>query len=119
MSADYLAAFSNWTFAFVTVKIAPIGIANLGWKFYIIFIVMTFIQLPVGRSARIGQFVPSWQSIVWLFYPETKGLSLEEIDRLFVKDSAPTEGLAEASEKRHQVEIKDATFAHQEVSPLN
>lgn len=30
------------------VKIAPIGIANLGWKFYIIFVVMTFIQLPIG-----------------------------------------------------------------------
>ncbi|EXJ71764.1 uncharacterized protein A1O5_05574 [Cladophialophora psammophila CBS 110553] len=96
-----LNAFSNWTFAFVTVKIAPIGIANLGWKFYIIFIVMTFIQLPV----------------VWLFYPETKGLSLEEIDGLFVKNGEATEMLADASEKRHQLEIKDTGYAHEEVSP--
>ncbi|KIW62024.1 hypothetical protein PV05_02077 [Exophiala xenobiotica] len=98
-----LNAFSNWTFAFVTVKIAPIGIANLGWKFYIIFIIMTFIQLPV----------------VWLFYPETKGLSLEEIDGLFVKgtSSEATDMLAEASEKRHQVETNDTGYIHEEVSP--
>ena len=33
------------------VKIAPIGIANLGRKFYIIFAIMCFIQLPVGTWA--------------------------------------------------------------------
>lgn len=32
------------------VKIGPIGIKNLGWKFYIVFIVMTFLQLPIGES---------------------------------------------------------------------
>ncbi|KIW64462.1 hypothetical protein PV04_09394 [Phialophora macrospora] len=97
-----LNAFSNWTFAFVTVKIAPIGIANLGWKFYIIFIVMCFIQLP----------------IVWIFYPETNGLSLEEIDGLFVKGGEASEVLSEASEKRHQLEAKGTGYTHEEVSTL-
>ncbi|KAI0108854.1 MFS general substrate transporter [Nemania sp. FL0031] len=64
-----LNALSNWTFVFVTVKIGPIGLANLGWRFYIIFIVFTILQFP----------------IVYFFIPETKGLSLEDIDVLFVK----------------------------------
>ena len=53
---------------------------------------------------------------MWLFYPETKGLSLEEIDGLFVKDGEATDMLAEASEKRHQLEAKDTGFTHEEVS---
>ncbi|TRX91485.1 hypothetical protein FHL15_007709 [Xylaria flabelliformis] len=64
-----LNALSNWTFVFVTVKIGPIGLANLGWRFYIIFIIFTALQFP----------------IVYFFIPETKGLSLEEIDLLFMK----------------------------------
>ncbi len=54
--------------------------------------------------------------LVWLFYPETNGLSLEEIDRLFVKDGEATDMLAEASEKRHQLEAKDMGYAHEGVS---
>jgi hypothetical protein len=43
------------------------GIANLGWKFYLIFCAINFAFLP----------------ILWFFYIETAGLSLEQIDRLF------------------------------------
>lgn len=45
----------------------PIGIANIGWKFYIIFAVLNFVWIP----------------IIYYFYIETAGLSLEEIDKLF------------------------------------
>ncbi len=64
--------------------------------------------------------IPRWLIfLVWLFYPETKGLSLEEIDGLFVKgtSSEATDMLAEASEKRHQVETNDTGYIHEEVSP--
>lgn len=43
------------------------AIANIGWRFYIIFAVLNF----------------SWFPIVWYFYIETKGLSLEEVDLMF------------------------------------
>jgi len=43
------------------------AIANIAWRFYIIFAVLNF----------------AWFPIVWFFYIETKGLSLEEVDLMF------------------------------------
>lgn len=43
------------------------AIDNIGWRFYIIFAVLNF----------------AWFPIVWYFYVETKGLSLEEVDLMF------------------------------------
>jgi hypothetical protein len=54
---------------FIVVEITPIGISSLGWKFYIIWTVFN------------GAFVP----LVYLFYPETAGRTLEDIDRYFME----------------------------------
>lgn len=51
------------------VEITPIGINSLHWKFYIIWTVFN------------GAFVP----LVYLFYPETAGRTLEDIDRYFME----------------------------------
>lgn len=48
--------------------ITPILINRIGWKTYLIFMIL------------LALFVP----FVWYFYPETSGLSLEEIDNLFL-----------------------------------
>ncbi|EXK25943.1 hypothetical protein FOMG_17466 [Fusarium oxysporum f. sp. melonis 26406] len=45
----------------------PIGLKNAGWKYYIAFIVYTFLELVA----------------VWYFFVETKGYTLEEIDTIF------------------------------------
>lgn len=45
----------------------PSAIANIAWRFYIIFAVLNF----------------AWFPIIWFFYIETKGLSLEEVDLMF------------------------------------
>jgi len=39
----------------------------VGWKYYLLFIILTTINIP----------------LVWYFFPETKGLSLEEIGLQF------------------------------------
>lgn len=48
-------------------QITPPGIANLGYKFWIIWAVLCFSFIPV----------------TYLFYPETANRSLEDIDRFF------------------------------------
>lgn len=62
-----LASASDWLFNYFIVQLTPLGIHHLHWKFYIIFFVLN------------ACFVP----IVYLFFPETAGKSLEEIDLMF------------------------------------
>lgn len=63
---------SNWIFNYLIVQVTPIAITNIGWKTYIIFAVLN------------TAFVP----IIYIFFPETKGLELEDMDRLFSGDSS-------------------------------
>lgn len=63
-----LGTATNWLCNFIVVEITPIGISSLGWKFYIIWTVFN------------GAFVP----LVYLFYPETAGRTLEDIDKYFM-----------------------------------
>lgn len=57
----------NWLCVYIVVLVTPIGIRNLGWGFFLIFGFLNATFLPV----------------LWYFYVETKGLSLEQIDLLF------------------------------------
>ncbi|KAH7398025.1 sugar transporter STL1 [Cadophora sp. MPI-SDFR-AT-0126] len=62
---------ANWIFNYMIVQITPIAIENIGWKTYIIFAVLNAFWVP----------------IIYLFFPETKGLELEAVDRLFSGDA--------------------------------
>lgn len=62
-----LGTATNWAFNFMVVEITPIGIETLKWKFYIIWTVLNF------------SFVP----IVYFFFPETSGRTLEDVDAYF------------------------------------
>ncbi|KAF5963797.1 sugar transporter [Fusarium bulbicola] len=58
---------ANWIFNYMIVQITPISIENIGWRTYIIFAVLNSLWVPV----------------IFLFFPETKGLELEDVDHLF------------------------------------
>ena len=62
-----LATATNWATNFMVVEITPVGIQNLGYRFYIIWTVLNF------------AFVP----LIYLFYPETANRALEDIDLFF------------------------------------
>ncbi|OQE20198.1 hypothetical protein PENFLA_c017G05226 [Penicillium flavigenum] len=58
---------ANWICNYLIVQIMPPAISNIGWKTYIIFAVLNTLWVP----------------IIYFFFPETKGLQLEDVDRLF------------------------------------
>ncbi|MCJ1243679.1 hypothetical protein MMC30_000876 [Trapelia coarctata] len=65
-----LAAAADFLGNFLVVEITPPALANIGYRTYILFAVF-----------NIANAI-----IVWCFYPETAGQTLESIDRLFAKE---------------------------------
>ncbi|KAF8575724.1 general substrate transporter [Ramaria rubella] len=57
----------NWLCVFIVVQITPPAIANISWRVFIIFAI----------------FNALWVPLVYVFFPETKGLELEDIDHIF------------------------------------
>lgn len=54
-------------------QVSPIGFANISWKYYIFFVCSNTASAVV----------------VFLFFPETKGKSLEQMDELFSDQMVP------------------------------
>lgn len=69
-----LANACNWSVNYVVVLVTPIGLANIGWKFYIIF-----------AAFNLANGI-----LVWFFYVETSNKTLEEIDMMFIGERAMT-----------------------------
>lgn len=67
--ANAVSTCSNWLFNFLIVMVTPVMIANISWGTYLFFAVVNACFIP----------------IIYLFYPETKKRSLEEIDLIFAK----------------------------------
>ncbi|KAL5609744.1 hypothetical protein FOVSG1_004425 [Fusarium oxysporum f. sp. vasinfectum] len=62
-----LATGTNWITNFIVVEITPIGIQNLGWRFWIVWTVTNALFLPV----------------IYFLYPETSNRKLEDMDAYF------------------------------------
>ncbi|OAA56308.1 General substrate transporter [Niveomyces insectorum RCEF 264] len=65
-----IATASDWIFNYMIVQLTPIMIHNISWKSYMIFFVLNFV----------------FGVVIWLFYPETTGKTLEELDSIFLGD---------------------------------
>lgn len=84
-----MAAMSNWVFNFALGMFTPPAFVNITWKLFIIFGV-----LCVTAAA--------W---FWVFYPETCGKTLEEIEILF-GDDGPKPWKTKKGESRLAAEIE-------------
>ncbi|KAF6825972.1 hypothetical protein CPLU01_09964 [Colletotrichum plurivorum] len=62
-----VATATNWMTNYVIVQITPIGIQNIGWRFWIVFTVLNAAFMPV----------------IYFFYPETSNRSLEDLDEYY------------------------------------
>ncbi|KAJ5374389.1 Major facilitator superfamily domain general substrate transporter [Penicillium concentricum] len=67
--ANAISTCTNWLFNFLIVMVTPIMIRNISWGTYLFF------------GAINACFFP----VIYLFYPETAGRTLEEIDLIFAK----------------------------------
>lgn len=57
-----------WALSVLVAEITPIAFNAIPWKYFLIFACLNFAMIPV----------------VYLFFPETAGLSLEDIDEVFI-----------------------------------
>lgn len=75
----------------VVAQVWPVGIDRIGSKIYFFFMAINVVCVPVCISDHVSgrriHMIADPQTI-YLFYPETKGLALEDMDALF--DTATT-----------------------------
>lgn len=83
----------QWLITFLVVEITPVGIANIGWKLYIVFCILNWASIAV----------------VWFFYPETSGKTLESIDFLFASQNSLRQ-VVKLSKKK---QIDDIALTHE------
>ncbi|KAK2606514.1 hypothetical protein N8I77_005257 [Diaporthe amygdali] len=81
--ANALSTTQNWLWNFFIVMITPVLISKIGWGTYLFFAVLNALFLP----------------ILYFFYPETSGRSLEEIDLIFAKGYDEKIGFVKAAEQ--------------------
>ncbi|KAH8814901.1 general substrate transporter [Xylogone sp. PMI_703] len=62
----------QWVWNFVMIFVTPIGLTNIGWRMYIVFTIFNLAFFPV----------------IYIFFPETAGMSLELLDAVFIDKSA-------------------------------
>lgn len=108
------AAASNWFWNFIIARFTPQAFTKLGYGFFFLFAALSFLSV----------------FFVFFLLPETKGIPLEAMDRLFSRDMKPrhankkimAELQRDEAEFRHNIEGSDITImkektAHVEVSP--
>ncbi|KAF8640262.1 hypothetical protein AX16_010157 [Volvariella volvacea WC 439] len=78
-----VATCSNWAFNTMLGQVSPIAMRNIKWKFYMLFVCLNFVD-----------FV-----LITLFFPETKGKTLEEMAIVFGDDVSQGRGYSTEKDK--------------------
>lgn len=84
-----MSAASNWLFSFVLAEVSPVGFATIQWRYYVVYACISAFGLAV----------------FYLFCPETKGRTLEEIDEIFILSDSIFDTVRVAREMPFQSEI--------------
>lgn len=91
--------FDQFAATIVLLQTAPIGIQNVGWKYYLVIICWCIIFVP----------------LVYFFWPETARLSLEEISGKFGDDVAVhVNDISEEQRKELDDFLKTQDLVHME-----
>lgn len=67
-----MATATNWLFSFAVAEITPVAFASIGWKYYLVYGCIDAVAIVC----------------IFLFYPETKGRTLEDLDEIFVQSKS-------------------------------
>lgn len=86
--ANAFSTINNWLWNFFIVMITPVLISSIGWGTYLLF------------AALNAAFFP----IIYFFYPETSGRSLEEIDLIFAKGNLEKMSYVRAAKELPQMD---------------
>ncbi|KAF9009839.1 general substrate transporter [Hymenopellis radicata] len=81
-----VATCCNWAFNVLLSQVSPLAMDNVGWKFYLLFILLNFCDFVV----------------ILFFFPETKGKTLEQMAAVF-GDEIDNRQVLDA----HNVKIRD------------
>lgn len=81
---------NKWLWNFVVVMITPVALDTIGWRYYVIYAVISAC-IPVT---------------VYLFYPETMGRSLEALDNIF-RDAPSSWHIVSMAKKLPQGDLAD------------
>lgn len=106
-----MGACTNWLFNFLVAEVTPTAMTNLEWKYYIVY-------------ATISAFA---FVVFYVFYPETKGRTLEEIDEIFIRSKSifdpvrveknlPRNGLVGVERRQEQALQEKNASAHIETA---
>ena len=81
----------SWLFNFLVAEITPVAFTNIGYRYFIVYAAINASCVPV----------------VYFFYPETAGRSLEEIDEIFAasKNILDPVNVAKRLPKKHLAEF--------------
>lgn len=63
---------TSWLFNFLVAEVTPVGFANIGWKYFLVYCCINAVCVPT----------------VYFFFPKTAGRSLEEIDDIFLSSKS-------------------------------